>query len=110
MNEAQEITYDYDQPLSQIELLLKGQVDFVEVGDCRIPGRPQNIRAIATQDPHFPLAFYGADKVPRPGSTEKMTIDQGLAKARAHQASLASELGSHAKVFTVKLRKMWTDG
>lgn len=99
----------YDRAHAQINLLLAGRVDYVEAGDCRIPGKEQGLRAIATQDPEFPVAIYGASKSPKADAMEMVSTEEAVKRLRARSASLEADFGPCARVFGITLRKMWSE-
>lgn len=99
----------YDRAQAQINLLLAGKLDYVEAGDCRVPGQELGLRAIATQNPDLPIAIYGASKSPKADAMEMMSAHEATNRLRARSASLEASLGPCARVFGITLRKMWSE-
>jgi hypothetical protein len=91
------------------DLLLTGAVDFIEAGDCRRPGQPGALRAIATGDADRPLAIGGAELDFKLEHMQKLTLAEGLAMLRARAESLAKTVGPAGRMFTVKLRKNYAN-
>jgi hypothetical protein len=104
-----QILYDYDHAKAQIQLLLKGDVDYVEAGDCRIPGAPSSLRALSTGDSALPIGLYGAGQVPSSQTIERVTENTAIERLKARRAQMESALGLCSRIFTVKLRKAWSE-
>lgn len=95
----------YDRAQAQIKLLLAGKIDYVEAGDCRIPGLSLALRAISTPGADFPVAIYGASKLPRAEIMEGLSAEDAIARLSQRKSELEPSLGPCARVFGVKLRK-----
>lgn len=94
----------------QIDMLLNGDIDFLEAGDCRFPGLPLALRARASGDPERPIAVYPASSVPGLGVEILCGADEAYAKLREREITLHGQqgMGPVARIFTVKLRKAFS--
>lgn len=92
----------------QIQLLLEGSVDYIEAGDCRIPGQHEALRAIASGDAERPISLYEADQVPGVDNVAIVGIEEAIAKLLERKSQLTGSSGPAVRVFTVKNRKSRT--
>lgn len=94
----------------QIDMLLNGDIDFLEAGDCRVPGLPSALRARASWDPKRPIALYSAATSPGQGVEILCGADEAYEKLRERENALHEQqgMGPAARIFTVKLRKAFT--
>ena len=108
MNEINDLTLACE--LEKLDLLLEGRVDFVEAGDCRIPGLPESLRASLSGDEEKPILIYGAGVAPKPESPDmiKMTKIEAMSALVARKVEIAKKMGPVSKIFTVKLRKQYS--
>jgi hypothetical protein len=91
--------------LKKFHELVEGSIDYIEAGDCRFPGKPHALRAIATGDAQKPIALFEAQSVPKLSEMKALTIEEAVSKLRERQGELTLDVGAAAKIFTVKLRK-----
>lgn len=91
--------------LKKFHELVHGSIDYIEAGDCRFPGKPNALRAMATGDAQRPIALFEAQSVPNLSKMTALTIEEAATRLRERQSELTADLGAAAKIFTVKLRK-----
>lgn len=89
-----------------IDMLLNGQADFLEAGDCRFPGQAQALRARLSGDAERPIAIYQASSIPQNSGSELVSAEEAVARLIAHRNAIQADIGACARVFIVKLRKM----
>ena len=101
---------EYTHVLEKIDHLLDGRIDFVEAGDCRIPGLAESLRVSLSGDPEKPLMIYNAAVPPKVDSPDvkKATKLEALQALVLRQSEIEKTKGPLSRVFTVKLRKQYS--